>query len=79
MKEILERLVNGDINIDEAENLINADNILEFDEIAKLDIKRNQRAGFPEAVFSPSKDYEDFIGSGSMKLNKKIKEGMYHD
>ena len=51
MKEILERLVNGEINVDEAENLINANNILEFDEIAKLDIKRNQRAGFPEAVF----------------------------
>ena len=61
MKEILERLVNGDINIDEAENLINANNILEFDEIAKLDIKRNQRAGFPEAVFAPSKDYEDLL------------------
>ena len=61
MKEILERLVNGEINVDEAENLINANNILEFDEIAKLDIKRNQRAGFPEAVFAPSKDYEDLL------------------
>ncbi|WP_458455323.1 nickel pincer cofactor biosynthesis protein LarB [Methanobrevibacter sp.] len=61
MKEILERLINGELNIDEAENLINANNILEFDEIAKIDIKRNQRAGFPEAVFAPSKDYEDLL------------------
>ena len=61
MKEILERLVNGEINADEAEHLPKADNILEFDNIAKYDIKRNERTGFPEAVFSPSKDYEDLL------------------
>ena len=61
MKDILEKLVSGELNIDEAENLIKADNILEFDEIVRFDIKRNERTGFPEAVFSPSKDYEDLI------------------
>ena len=34
MKDILEKLVEGEINIDEAENLLKADNILEFDDIA---------------------------------------------
>ena len=61
MKEILERLVNGELDMDEAENLINANNILEFDEIAKLDIKRSQRTGFPESVFAESKDYDDLL------------------
>ncbi len=61
MKDILEKLVSGELNVDEAENLIRADNILEFDEIVSFDIKRNERTGFPEAVFSPSKDYEDLI------------------
>lgn len=61
MKEILEKLVSGELDIDEAENLIKANNILEFEDVAKLDIKRNERAGFPEAVFSPSKDYEDLL------------------
>jgi len=61
MKDILEKLVEGEINIDEAENLLKADNILEFDDIAKFDIKRNERTGFPEAVFSPSKDYGDLL------------------
>ena len=61
MKEILEKLVNGELNIDEAENLLKSENILEFDNVAKLDIKRNERTGFPEAIFSPSKDYEDLI------------------
>lgn len=61
MKEILERLVNGEINIKEAENLLKADAILEFDDVAKFDIKRNDRTGFPEAVFAPSKEYDDLI------------------
>lgn len=61
MKEILEKLVSGKLDVDEAENLIKANNILEFDDIAKIDIKRNERAGFPEAVFSQSKDYEDLL------------------
>lgn len=61
MKDILERLVDGEINIDEAENLLKADSILEFDEVAKFDNKRSERTGFPEAVFSPSKDYEDLL------------------
>jgi NCAIR mutase (PurE)-related protein len=47
--------------VDEAEKLLKANNILEFDDIAKFDIKRTERTGFPEAVFSPSKDYEDLI------------------
>jgi len=61
MKDILERLVSGELNIGEAEKLLKAENILEFDDVAKFDIKRNERTGFPEAVFSPSKDYEDLI------------------
>ena len=70
MKEILEKLVSGKLDIDEAENLIKANNILEFDEIAKMDIKRNERAGFPEAVFSQSKDYEDLL----LIIEKYLKE-----
>lgn len=61
MKDILERLVNGELDVDEAEKLLKAENILEFDDVAKYDIQRNERTGFPEAVFSPSKEYDDLI------------------
>ncbi|WP_407455130.1 nickel pincer cofactor biosynthesis protein LarB [Methanobrevibacter sp.] len=61
MKEILESLVNGELDIDEAEKLISANGILEFEDIAKMDINRSDRTGFPEAIFSPSKDYDDLI------------------
>ncbi len=61
MKDILEKLVEGKIDVNEAENLLKADAILEFDEIAKFDNQRSNRTGFPEAVFSPSKDYGDLL------------------
>ena len=61
MKDILERLVSGELDIGEAEQLLKANTILEFDEIAKFDAQRSNRTGFPEAVFSQSKDYEDLI------------------
>lgn len=61
MKDVLKKLVNGELNVDEAEKLLKSESILEVDEIAKFDIKRNDRTGFPEAVFAPSKDYEDLL------------------
>ena len=61
MKDILERLLSGQVNIDEAEKLLKAENILQFDDVAQFDIKRSERTGFPEAVFSPSKDYADLL------------------
>lgn len=61
MKDILERVASGKLDVDEAEKLLKANNILEFDDIAKIDIRRDGRTGFPEAVFSPGKDYEDLI------------------
>lgn len=61
MREILEKLINDEIDIKTAENLIKSQTILEFDEIAKFDSKRQDRTGFPEAVFAPSKDYDDLL------------------
>lgn len=74
MKEILERLASGDLNVDEAEKLLKASNILEFDDIVKFDIKRAERTGFPEAVFSPSKDYEDLIAIIKNYLKKSSQD-----
>ncbi|WP_407414045.1 nickel pincer cofactor biosynthesis protein LarB [Methanobrevibacter sp.] len=61
MREILEKLINEEIDLETAENLIKSQNILELDEVAKLDSNRQIRTGFPEAVFAPSKDYEDLL------------------
>ncbi len=61
MRDILLKLINEEIDLKTAENMIKSDNILEFDEIAKFDNQRQNRTGFPEAVFSPGKDYEDLL------------------
>ncbi len=61
MREILEKLINEEIDLETAENLIKSQNILELDEVAKFDSSRQNRTGFPEAVFAPSKDYEDLL------------------
>jgi hypothetical protein len=74
MKDILERLVSGELDIAEAEKLLKANNILEFDDIAKFDVKRSDRTGFPEAVFSPGKDYEDLISIIRNYLKKSSKD-----
>ena len=41
MKDILERLINGELNIGEAEKLIKAESVLEFDDIAKFEQAKN--------------------------------------
>lgn len=61
MREILEKLINEEIDLETAENLIKSQTILELDEVAKFDSNRQNRTGFPEAVFAPSKDYEDLL------------------
>ena len=61
MKEILKKLINGEITIDDAENKLKANTILEFNDVAKFDNDRKSRTGFPEAVFSMGKDYDDLL------------------
>ena len=61
MRKILENLINGEININEAENLLKSSNIRELDEIAKFDISRESRTGFPEAVLAQGKRYGDLL------------------
>lgn len=61
MRKILEDLVEGKIKINEAENYLKANNIRELDGIAKFDISRESRTGFPEAVLSEGKTYDDIL------------------
>ena len=60
MREILEKLINEEIGIEECERLLKADTILEFDEVAFTNLTQDH-LDFPEAVFSPSKDYGDLL------------------
>lgn len=61
MRKILEDLVEGKITIEKCENIIKSNNILELDQHIKFDTNRKQRTGFPEAILSDSKDYDDLV------------------
>ena len=61
MKKTLEDLINGKITIEKCENIIKSKNILDLDQHIKFDTNRKQRTGFPEAILSDSKDYDDLV------------------
>ncbi|MBX7077190.1 MAG: nickel pincer cofactor biosynthesis protein LarB [Methanobacteriaceae archaeon] len=61
MQETLKNLLDGKITIEECENILKADNIRELDKNVKFDMNREDRTGFPEAVLSDGKDYEDLV------------------
>jgi NCAIR mutase (PurE)-related protein len=61
MKEILEKLLDGKIDINQCENLLKANNLLELEDSVKLDLSRQNRTGFPEAIFSEGKSHEDLV------------------
>ncbi|MDO9044830.1 MAG: nickel pincer cofactor biosynthesis protein LarB [Methanobacteriaceae archaeon] len=59
MMQILERLSKGEISPEDAEKLIKDNQIMEVGDFAKLDMCRESRTGFPEAIFaSGKKDHE---------------------
>ncbi len=61
MKKTLNDLVKGKITVEECEKRIKADNVLEISGIAKLDVNRKSRTGFPEAILADTKDYDDLV------------------
>jgi len=61
MKNILRKLLQGEISIEEAEKLLKTMQIAELEDFAKLDISRDVRIGVPEAIFAEGKDDLELI------------------
>jgi pyridinium-3,5-biscarboxylic acid mononucleotide synthase len=61
MKEIIQKLINGEISADKAEKLLKTMQILELEDFAKMDISRDIRTGVPEAIFAEGKDDEEIV------------------
>lgn len=55
MKTILDRLIRGEITIDEAERLLKADAVEHIVDLANFDIGRENRRGVPELVLAEGK------------------------
>ncbi len=56
MKDILQKLKNGEISVGNAEKMLRNEHIIELEDFAKMDIHREMRTGIPEAVFAEGKD-----------------------
>jgi pyridinium-3,5-biscarboxylic acid mononucleotide synthase len=61
MREILQKLVEGKISLEEAEKHLKTMQIREIEDFAKLDMCRDIRTGIPEVIFAEGKENQDLI------------------
>ncbi|NHJ23614.1 MAG: nickel pincer cofactor biosynthesis protein LarB [Candidatus Lokiarchaeota archaeon] len=61
MREILQKLLNNECSVEEAEKLLKANIIEEVGDLAKLDVFRKLRTGIVEVIFAESKTPEMVI------------------
>ena len=61
IRDVLGRLARNEISIDEAEKMLKASAIDEIADIAKLDVGREIRKGFPEIILAEGKTTEDVV------------------
>ena len=61
MREILQKLINGEISAETAEKMLKPMQIMEIEDFAKIDVCRDIRTGVPEAVFAQGKEDEEIV------------------
>jgi NCAIR mutase (PurE)-related protein len=61
LRDILKKLVDGQISIDEAEKALKMDNIANLANVARLDMSREIRRGVPEIVLAEGKLNDDLL------------------
>lgn len=61
MRDILKKLIAGEISIDDAENQLKIDQIQAIGDNVKFDASRENRVGVPEAVYAQGKSDDDLI------------------
>ena len=72
MKEILEKLMEGKISLEEVEKRLKTMQIREIEDFAKLDMCRDVRTGIPEVIFAEGKENADLVKiiMGSLDLGR---------
>jgi NCAIR mutase (PurE)-related protein len=70
MREILKKLANGEISVDEAEKALKINIIEQVADVAKLDVSREVRRGVPEIVLAEGKSIDDLISICTRMIEK---------
>ncbi len=68
---VLARLKNGEITLEEAEELVKISNYKELEDIAKIDTHRARRTGIPEAIIAEGKNPQDLLEIARAYLEKE--------
>ena len=71
LREVLEKLVKGQISMDEAEKLLRIFAIEEIGNLARIDVGREFRKGIPEVILAEGKRPEDLAEIALRMLNEK--------
>jgi NCAIR mutase (PurE)-related protein len=61
MREILQKLIDGEISLSQAEKMLKTSHIDELEDFAKLDTSRHMRTGIPEVIFAENKEDQDLV------------------
>lgn len=61
MKDILYKLLDGNLSVEEAEDMLKISQIQEIGDNVNFDINRKSRLGVPEAIYSQGKTDEDLL------------------
>jgi NCAIR mutase (PurE)-related protein len=70
LREVLEKLVKGQITMDEAEKLLKVFAIQEIGNLARIDVGREFRKGIPEVILAEGKKPEDVVNIALRILNE---------
>ena len=70
MREILEKLAQGKISVDEAEKALRINVVESVGNVAKLDVGREIRRNAPEIIFAEGKTDEDLVAICTRMLEK---------
>ncbi|TFF94313.1 nickel pincer cofactor biosynthesis protein LarB [Candidatus Thorarchaeota archaeon] len=70
-REILEKLISGELSIEDAHDALKAASISELDGIAVLDTNRDERSGVPEVVLAESKDADGIVSIARRMVERK--------
>ena len=61
MKEILQKFIEGEISLEEAEKRLKIMQIREIEDFAKLDMCRDIRTGIPEVIYAEGKENDELV------------------
>lgn len=70
LRELLEKLVKGQISMDEAERLLKVLAVEEVGTLARIDVNREVRRGIPEVIFAEGKTPKEVAEIALSMLNK---------